>query len=264
MHLIADNIQPLDRIIFEAMENRNAFPIQKWVRFCEDAGANLIDINAGPLNRNPEQIMDFLVRTVQDTTDLPVLIDTTNPKAIEAGLLANTKTAIINGISLEPKKLEYILPLAVRFQVDVIGFLLNPDGHVPADGDGKIEAAIELYGACRRAGLPKEHLIIDPVLVPVSWQNGLAQNRSILSVIQQLPDVLDFPVRTLAGLSNLTAGEKDVNRKAVMEGAWIPMLALSGLSMLMMNMTRSQSVHMAKTCRTILTRDIFAWEEIEP
>ncbi|MFZ3048310.1 MAG: dihydropteroate synthase [Desulfatirhabdiaceae bacterium] len=263
MLLIADNLQPLDRTISQAVINRNPLPIQNLVRLCEDAGANLIDINTGPLSRYSEQIMDFMVRAVQEATDLPVLLDTTNPKAIEAGLLANTKTAIINGISLEPAKLAHILPLAIRFQTDVIGFLLYPNGHVPTNGDGRIQVAIELHSTCQKAGLSPSHLIIDPVLVPVSWENGLVQNRAILSVIQQLPDILDFPVRTLAGLSNLTSGERNMTRKQLLECAWIPMLASSGLAMLMMNMTRRRSVEMARTCRTLLTRDIFAWEEID-
>jgi len=70
----------------------------------------------------------LIIFKFQDVSDLPVLLDTANASAIRSGLQANCKTAIINGFSLEPKKLKYILPLAKEFNVDIIGYLLYPNG----------------------------------------------------------------------------------------------------------------------------------------
>jgi 5-methyltetrahydrofolate corrinoid/iron sulfur protein methyltransferase len=264
MKLIADNLQPLNHRFFRALERRDPAPIQQLVRICESAGADFIDLNTGPLKRDPIQTMDFLVRVVQEASDLPIWIDTANPIAIQAGLAANTKTAVINGISLEPAKLRDILPLAVRYEVDTVGFLLLPDGGVPANALERIQAAIELHEVCRQAGFPATRLIMDPILVPVMWNNGLIQNREILSVIRQLPEILDNPIRSVVGLSNVTAGEKSLYRKQLLECTVIPMLASSGLEMLMMNMMHSASVHTARISRIWMERDLFCWEEIDP
>ncbi|HYW79814.1 MAG TPA: hypothetical protein VE890_09575, partial [Thermoguttaceae bacterium] len=70
------------------METKDPGPIQELVRRCVAAGANSLDINPGPLLRDPQKDMTFLVETVQDVCDLPLVLDTTNPKALEAGLLA--------------------------------------------------------------------------------------------------------------------------------------------------------------------------------
>jgi 5-methyltetrahydrofolate corrinoid/iron sulfur protein methyltransferase len=167
MILVADNLQITDKAVEAAILRTDAEPIRELVRLCENAGAQAIDINSGPLSRDPEKKMAFLVEAVQSVTDLPVLIDTANPKAMEAGLAANKKTAIINGFSLEPAKLAHILPLAKKYDADIIGYLLYPNSHVPPDSAERLSVAVELFGEFRSAGIDKERLIIDPIIAPV-------------------------------------------------------------------------------------------------
>jgi len=163
------------------------------------------------------------------------LLDTANASAIRSGLQANCKTAIINGFSLEPKKLKYILPLAKEFNVDIIGYLLYPNGHVPFDSVSRLNVAVDLYTAFSKYGPEKERLIIDPVLTPVMWQQSNKQAGEILSVISALPEVLGYPVKTIAALSNLTSGNKVKKQTHSLKKTYLPMLAASGLSMLMLN-----------------------------
>src|SRR5210317_724949 len=137
MKLIADNLQVTLDSLKKAIDVLDPLPIQKLVKKAEAQGADAIDINSGPLFGNSEEKMVFLVNAVQDVSDLPVLLDTVNARAIRAGLQANRKTAIINGFSLEPEKLKNILPLAKEFDVDIIGYLLYPNGHVPTDSESR-------------------------------------------------------------------------------------------------------------------------------
>jgi 5-methyltetrahydrofolate corrinoid/iron sulfur protein methyltransferase len=206
--------------------------------------------------------MTFLVNAVQAVTNLPVLIDTPNPRAIEAALRCCKNKAIINGFSLEPAKREAILPLAKKYNVDIIGYLLRPDGHVPTDAAERLQIALSVYEAVCTTGIARERLIIDPVVVPVTWQNGNVQNRAVLSVIRQLPDLLAFPVRTVAGLSNLTAAEGPREKKLLIEQAYVCMLAEAGLSMVLMNVRHRETVKAARACRSLLDSSIFVWDEI--
>jgi 5-methyltetrahydrofolate corrinoid/iron sulfur protein methyltransferase len=262
MLLIADNLTVTNKAVQSAVAEKNPEPIRELVRNCVAAGAQAIDINPGPLGRNPESTMTFLVDTVQAVTNLPVLIDTPNPRAIEAALRYCKHKAIINGFSLEPAKLEAVLPLAKEYNVDIIGYLLRPDGHVPADAQERLQIAFSVYEALCTAGIDRERLIIDPIVVPVTWHNGNLQNREVLSVIRQLPDLLAFPVRTIAGLSNLTATEGPREKKLLIESAYVCMLAEAGLSMVLMNMLHKETVAAAKACRSLLHSGIFALEEI--
>jgi 5-methyltetrahydrofolate corrinoid/iron sulfur protein methyltransferase len=262
MLLIADNLTATNKAVQKAVVEKNPEPIRELVKNCVAAGAQAIDINPGPLGRNPEEAMTFLVDAVQGVTNLPVLIDTPNPRAIEAALRSCKLKAILNGFSLEPAKREAILTLAKEYNVDIIGYLLRPDGHVPADAEERLQIAFSVYEALCTAGIDRERLIIDPIVVPVTWHNGNLQNREVLSVIRQLPDLLAFPVRTIAGLSNLTATDGPREKKLLIENTYLCMLAEAGLSMVLMNVLHKEAVKAAKACRSLLQSSIFAWDEI--
>ncbi len=233
---------------------QNAIPdrLQAGVLAAGKAGADAIDINSGPLTKDPKGAMRFLVETVQGVTDLPVLIDTANPIAMEAGLAANRYRAVINSFSLEPAKLKQILPLAVKYDVDIIGYLLTPDGHVPALLEDRIAVALELYQQAQSAGLDEKRLIIDPIVAPVVWADGNQRNQDLLTIVRTLPDLLGFPVRTIAGLSNLTTGRgAPKNQKAILEQTYLAMMAAAGLDMVLLNTEHAQTVATAKACRLL-------------
>ncbi len=262
MQLIADNLHIVNSSVRNALKKLNPEPIKELVTKCEMAGADVIDINSGPLTRNPVGKMTFLVETVQSVTNLPVMIDTANPIAMEAGLKANKKTAIINGFSLEPVKLEQILPLAKKYKVDIIGYLLYPDGRVPNDASERFSLAIEILQAIQNQNIDQNQLIIDPVIVPLSWQNGSKQAREILDVIQNLPDILGFPVKTIAGLSNLASGHGYKGKRLLLEKTYLPMLASAGLSMALLNIFHDKTIEVGKACEPLVNPEVFSWAEL--
>jgi 5-methyltetrahydrofolate corrinoid/iron sulfur protein methyltransferase len=259
MIIAADNLRITQPAIARAVDRSDPAPIRQMALSCRDAGAQAIDINSGPLSRDPAARMTFLVRTVQEAVDLPLILDTTNPDAMAAGLAACKQRALINGVSLEKRRLERILPLARQYDADVIGYLLRPDGHVPPDAAGRMEAAVALFNACERAGIAPERLIVDPVVAPLVWQDGNRQNMAVLEVIRTLPDLLGFPVRAIAGLSNLTAGAPNAAARRRYQSAFLPMLAAAGLDMILMNVLDSSIMQVAKDCRRITAGRIFTW-----
>ncbi|GBC64033.1 dihydropteroate synthase [Desulfonema ishimotonii] len=262
MILVSDNLQITNSTIEQAVNRMNPEPVQEMVKKCVKAGAEAIDINSGPLSRDPEKKMAFLVEAVQAVTNLPLLLDTTNPKALEAGLAVSRNTTIINGFSLEPVKLAHILPLAKKYDTDIIGYLLYPNSHVPPDEAERLGVAVELFSAFQKTGLENERLIIDPIIAPVMWDNGTLQDMEILSVLRNLPDLLGFPVRTIAGISNLTTGQGPTKKKRLLEQSYLPMLAAAGLSMALLNVFHTETVLTARACRALTDTKIFTWENV--
>ena len=262
MILIADNLQITQLSVENAITNLNPKPIRELMLACQEAGAHMIDINAGPLPRDGDKKMAFLVNTVQEVCDLPIVLDTANPTAIEAGLQAARNPVIINGFSLEPNKLEHILPLAKKYQADIIGYLLTPEGHVLRDADDRLQAAVELLAEFEKIGLDKQHLIIDPLVVPVIWQDGHLQAGQVIQTIKNLPDVLGFEVRTVVGLSNLTAGAMGHPKRHLLEQVYLSMLAAASLDMALINIFHAKTVAAAKAGDALTGGKPFAWDEL--
>lgn len=260
MILVADNLRITLPAIGRAVERSDPGPIRQMVRACLDAGAQAIDINSGPLSRSPEEKMTFLVRTVQSAVDLPIMLDTANPWAMAAGLAASRPIAMINGVSLEPERLERILPLARQHGCDIIAYLLHPDGHVPIDAAGRMQAAVALFDAMQTAGISPGRIIIDPVVAPLAWQDGNRQNMAVLEVIRTLPDLLGFPVRTIAGLSNLTSGAPDADARRRYQGAFLPMLVAAGVSMILLDVLDPALMRTAGSSRRIADGAVFTWQ----
>ena len=260
MIITADNLQITNKKIEMALQQKSKGPIQEMVQKCEAEGAEAIDINSGPLGKHPEEAMQFYVKTVQEATNLPILIDTANPRAMEAGLSVCKNPAIINGFSLEPKKVDGILPLAKKYNTDIIGYLLYPNSQVPHDAGERLNIASEILERALSEGIEKERLIIDPVLVPLTWQNGKQQAKDVLEVIRHLPDLFGFKVRTIIGLSNLTTGAGRKEKRIRFEKAYLPMIAAAGLDMVLMNVFHKETVDIAKACNALMDDKIFSWE----
>jgi len=262
MLIVADNLNIMNLAIARALEKCDPSPIRRLVQRCVAAGAQALDINAGPLARQPQEKMTFLVETIQSVADLPLVLDTVNPAAMEAGLAACTGSAIINGFSLELDKLERILPLADQFGADIIGYVLGADSRVPMDESEMMSMVVDLFEAYTKAGLPSRHLIIDPIVVPATWPDGPRHNRGVLSLIRQLPDLLGVPVKTIVGLSNLSSGGGLLQGKMILEAGYLPMLAAAGLDMVLANVFHSKTLAVAKVCGMLLKEGIFSWADL--
>ncbi|MBI3040830.1 MAG: dihydropteroate synthase, partial [Chloroflexi bacterium] len=86
MILIAESINIMSKTLGPAMRERNPKPIEEMARAEAEAGADYLDINIGPARKMGDELMEWMVNTVQAVTDLPLSLDTTNPVAMEAGL----------------------------------------------------------------------------------------------------------------------------------------------------------------------------------
>ena len=262
MKLIADNLRITRTDIQTAFKTRDPGPVQDLVRQCAAKGPCAIDVNTGPLGKLPAEGMGFFIRAVESVTHLPLLIDTSNPSAMRAGLEAATNRVVINGFSLEPRKMEKILPLAREFDTDIVGFLLYPDSRVPVDAAGRFDIALELFDRAEAAGVAKERIIVDPIVPPLGWDSGIVQARAVLNVIKTLPDLLGFRVRTIAGVSNLTTGAEDRVKKTLVEQSYVAMLAAAGLDYALLDILNEKTVTAALAAGILAGEDLFSWEMV--
>ena len=201
MILIGENINITTKIAGTAMKERNPEPIQKMAKAEVEAGMDYLDINVGPARKNGEEFMTWMVNTVQQVTDKPLSLDTTNPLAIEAGLKVHKGNALINSISLT--RMETELPLVIKYNADMIGLLWGREG-MPRDADERAVIAAELMYKANEMGIPNENIWFDPIVTPVV-NVDTNQVKPCLEFMSMLQDIAPG-CKSTVGLSNISNG----------------------------------------------------------
>ena len=165
MILIGENINIMSNIIGPALKERNAKPIQELAKAETEAGVDYLDLNIGPARKAGDELMAWLVETVQEVTNLPLSLDTTNTVAMEAGLKVFKGKALINSIA--PARFEEELPLVKKYNADMIGLLWGIEG-MPRDANERALIAVDLVYKANETGIPNEDILIDPIARAVS------------------------------------------------------------------------------------------------
>ena len=202
MILIGENINIMSKTIGPALRERNPGPIQELARDEAEAGVSWLELNIGPARKGGDELMRWLVNTVQEATDLPLSLDTTNPVAMEAGLKACQGKALINSVSLQPERLEKLLPLVKEHNAEMIGLLWGVEG-MPRDANERCLLAVDLIYKANQMGIPNENIWIDPILTPVSVE--INQLTSCLEFMSMFSDIAPG-CKSIVGLSNVSSG----------------------------------------------------------
>jgi 5-methyltetrahydrofolate corrinoid/iron sulfur protein methyltransferase len=202
MNLIAESINIMSKTLGPALRERNPQPIQEMAKAEAKAGADYLDLNIGPARKAGDELMQWVVKTVQGVTDLPLSLDTTNPVAMEAGLKACKSKTLINSISLQPARLEAELPMVKKYNADMIGLLWGTEG-MPRDANERCMLAVDLVYKANEMGIPNENIWIDPIASPVSVE--INQVKSCVEFMTMLGDIAPG-CKSTVGLSNISNG----------------------------------------------------------
>jgi 5-methyltetrahydrofolate corrinoid/iron sulfur protein methyltransferase len=218
MILIAESINVVSKTIGPAMKERNPKPIQELARAETEAGADYLDINIGPARKAGSELMEWIVRTVQEVTDLPLSLDTTNPEAMEAGLKLHKGRALINSISVV--RMDEELPMVQKYDANFIGLLWGRDG-MPRDADERAMIAIELMTNASTLGIPNESIWFDPIATPVVNIEA-NQAKPCLEFMSSLKDIAPG-CNSAIGLSNVSNGAP-INLRPWLNRTYLAML----------------------------------------
>lgn len=224
MLFIDENIHIISQVINDAVQARDAKVIQDIAKRQSVSGVHYIDINLGPAKKDPEAVAEWLVNTVQEVTDLPLSIDTLNPVAMEAGLKACKNRPLLNSSSGRTDSKERMLPLAKKYNTDVVISVLTDKG-CPPDIDSRTESIMETVELANEMGIPNEDIWVDPIILPVSAdQKQVAEAIEFMSI---LGDLLPG-VKSTIGLSNVSNGTPDELR-GILNRTYMVMLGRVGL-----------------------------------
>jgi len=211
MLIVAERINSSRKSIAAAIEAKDRDFIHNEAVVQTKAGADYIDVNAGSFVGEEIERLKWLIEIVQGATDLPLCIDSPDSEVIRSVLPLLDRSPLINSISMEPLRLEGILPLAVERGAAVVG-LCQSEEVMAETIEEKVRLASELVKAALAAGLPLDQLYIDPLVYPVSSNplSGPAVLEAIHQIMEHHPGV-----HTICGLTNISYGlpkRKLINR----------------------------------------------------
>jgi len=196
------------------------------------------------------------VEVVQDAVSLPLCIDSPDPKVIEGILPLLEKTPMINSITLEPARLEPILPLAVKYQANVIALCQSSRG-MAKTADRKVAMAHELVEKAEQAGLPRNLLHVDPLLYPVATSplSAVAALEAIERIIKEIPDV-----HTICGLTNVSYG---VPERKLINRTFLVAAIVRGLDSAILDPADKKLFGAMKAALAVMGKDEYCLEFIE-
>ena len=203
MIIIGEKINSTLKLPRKAMEQLDAGFIKKLAKNQADAGSTFLDVNAGMFLGAEVEKINWLIKTIEEVTDLPLCIDSPDPKAIEAGIKAcKNKGAIINSITYEKKRWDEIIPIVDEYKAGVVALCMD-DGGMPENTEQRVAIADRLISGLTQKGLKLGDIYIDPMVRPIGTGShyGVVAIETIRKVKQNYPQV-----HIACGLSNISFG----------------------------------------------------------
>ena len=202
MLIIGEKINGTRRTVNKAVIERDGDFISRLAIAQVEAGADVLDINAGTEATREANDMAWLINIVQDSVQKPLSLDSPNPAALAAGLRAARQVPIINSISAEEDRLQEVLPLVAKHGCRVLALALGGIT-VPETCEERMTVVRRLFQATRAAGVPDENMFVDSLVMTVAT-NSEACNVTLATMRAVKAE---FPQAHLtAGLSNVSFG----------------------------------------------------------
>lgn len=252
---IGERINSSRKPIARALEAKDETFIRKEAKLQKEAGAHMLDVNCAFNSKDEAADMKWLVEVVQIETGLPLSIDSPNPEAIEAGLRKHKGKALINSITLEEKKAETILPLAKKYNAQVIILIMDEKG-MPSTADERLELAGKALELAKEHGISNDDIYIDLLVKAIS-----SEPKQGLEVIEAVKSIKSkYNLKVICGLSNVSFG---LPERSILNSVFLAMMLSAGLDAAILDPTNQKIKAVLKTSEALLGRDEFCREYIK-
>jgi cobalamin-dependent methionine synthase I len=201
--IIGEKINTSLKAIRPAVEAMDAVAVQDVAIKQVEAGANYIDVNCGTFPFKEPELLEWLVMTVQEVVNVPLCIDSPNPKALDLALKANKNgKPLINSITAEKERYNAIFPLVLKYSTSIVALCMDDNG-MPETADDRVKIAHRLVESMTKEGVKLEDIYFDPMVRPLGTGShyGIVAIETIRRIMEEFPGV-----HTTCGLSNISFG----------------------------------------------------------
>ena len=231
--MIGERINPTGRkLLAEEMKNGDFSRVQADALAQVEAGAQMLDVNAGiPLADEPALLAEA-IQLVQSVTDVPLSIDSSIIEALEAGINAYEGKPLINSVTGEQEVLDRVLPLVAKSGAAVVA-ISNDETGISEDPDVRFAVAKKIVEAAHDHGIPTEDVVVDPLVMPIGAMSNAG--RQVFHLVRRLREELG--VNTTCGASNVSFG---LPNRHVITGTFLSMAIGAGMTSAIMNPLHSE------------------------
>lgn len=247
MKLVAENVTITSRVLREAIDRRDAAPIQAIAALAAKSGAAAIDVNLGPRRKSIELSLDFILETLSGVWNGGIWVDGSDAELMHRASRLWNGPLTLNGFSGNSGR-EEVAKAAAALDCDLVVFLMTDSG-IPQGVDQRLALAAELVGRANVMGVAESRIIIDPVLAPVGWMNGQALNADLLETLRRLPELFGPDIRSVVGLSNLLTTSAVIKPPSWLAETFLSLAAGAGLTHAMVDVSNQRFSEISRAIR---------------
>ena len=224
--IVGERINPTSKPLFqEELKQGKTTTIRNEALSQAKEGASLLDINVGVPGIDESKTLKKAVAIVQTIVDVPLVIDTSDPRALEEALKQSDGKPLINSVNGSEKSLTIILPLAKKYGAAIIALTL--DKKVPKTKQERIDAAKKIIAEAEKIGINKEDIIIDCVTTTIATN---PENEQI--ILDSVREIKKLGYKTILGVSNISHG---MPNRSKINSVFLNKASKAGLNLAILN-----------------------------
>lgn len=256
MIIVGEKINSSRAAISQAVEARDSEFIVQVAQEQAEAGASFIDVNAGTFVERETDCLCWLVETVQQAIELPLCLDSPNPKALSEAMKLHRGEPMINSISLEEDRFNKLLPVVKSGPCHIVALCMSQTS-MPTTVEERVEVGSELISRLTEKGVPLDKIYVDPLIQPVSVDTNMGS--AALGAIREIMST--FPgVHTICGLSNISFG---LPERRLINRNFLALAMAHGLSAAILDPTDPRLMSTLLSVEMLLGRDEFCEQYID-
>lgn len=255
MLVVGERINTSRKEIQQAVKQRNGDIIKKEALLQVESGADMIDINCGTEVYNETEIMRWMIELVQEVTDTPLVIDSSNWKTLVDVAKSVKNLGMINSITAEQERLQNILPLAKELNCKVVALTIDETGRLPENAEERVKIVENIINYSLKIGFDVKNLFFDPLVRSVAVEQ--TQPYEVLKSIEILKK---RKLNTICAISNVSYG---LPKRKWVNTTFLALCMYNGLDACFVDPTVKEIMLTLKTVDMLLGKDEYCLNYIE-
>lgn len=227
LRVVGERINPTGKpALKESLLAGSMSVVREYAAQQEAAGADLLDVNVGAAGVEAAEALPAAVLALVGTSELPLVLDTTDPVALAASLEVYPGKALVNSVNGDPASLDSVLPLVAKYGAAVVVLALDDNG-IPHDAEGRHAIVEAIRAKARTYGIADADLVVDSLVMTAATDADAPE-----TTLGAMRAAHAEGLSTMLGLSNVSHGLPD---RPLLNAAFLGLAAAAGLDAAILN-----------------------------